>query len=101
KTVVVGTTTSANNLATSGAWQTVYAGNNDAIVGRFNNNGKLMCATYLGSNGKDFGYGITTDSKSNIIITGKTTSATGLATSGAYQEANGGNSDGFVSKFSP
>src|SRR5205807_2269372 len=44
--------------------------------------------------------GISTDASGSIYIIGRTLSATGIATSGAYQTSNAGNFDVFLAKFS-
>ena len=57
-------------------------------------------ATYYGGSGWDYGNGIAVDGSGNIIITGRTTSTSSIATSGAYQASyGGGNYDAFIVKF--
>ncbi|MFI5222180.1 MAG: SBBP repeat-containing protein [Bacteroidia bacterium] len=58
-------------------------------------------ATYYGGGYLDYSRGITTDTGRYVIITGKTSSTTGIATSGAYQSTlgGGGNEDAFIAKF--
>jgi gliding motility-associated-like protein len=59
----------------------------------------LLWGTYFGAAGLDNGHAITTDISGNLYITGSTSSSTGMATPGAFQENNGGNSDAYLAKF--
>lgn len=102
--IVVGETSSPA-IATTGAHQTVFGGNQDAFIARFNSAGVLLWATYYGGSGLDQGKDIETDSRDNIVVCGITASATGIATSSAYNQtlnygqANAPISDAFLSKF--
>jgi hypothetical protein len=58
----------------------------------------LPWGTYFGGVGSDIAYGTATDPSGNVLIVGSTGSY-GFATSGAYQIANGGIQDAFVTKF--
>ena len=107
--IITGNTKSTSSIATSGAFQTTYGGNmpgvgniGDAFITKFNNSGAIQWATYYGGSGYDVGYGITTDTSNNILITGAMGAySTGMATSGSYQTSFGGyNYDAFVAKFS-
>ena len=61
----------------------------------------LQWGTYLGGGGADYAHGIAVDFKRNVIITGETYSASGIATTGSYLSSfGGGSSDAFVSRFS-
>lgn len=98
--VITGASSSNISIATLGAHQTTYAGNFDAFIAKFNSNGVRLWSTYYGGSDFDIGKGITTDSIDNIIITGSTSSTSGIATSGAYQTINfGGSYDAFIVKF--
>lgn len=100
KVVIAGSTFSTLYIATSGAFQTSFAGGyHDAIVAKFTTAGKLAWATYYGSAGKDEGHAITTDKDNNVYLSGLTTSQTVISTSGAHQTQLGGYSDAFVVKF--
>ncbi|MBN8669371.1 MAG: SBBP repeat-containing protein [Chitinophagales bacterium] len=59
----------------------------------------LKWATYYGGTAEDLGYGINTDTAGNVYLCGRTNSANNIATTGAYQTAIAGNSDGYVVKF--
>ncbi len=95
---LTGGTTSTSGIATSGAYKTSPGG---VFLAKFNSSGSLLWATYYGDNNNDVGGGVVTDSSGNIYMTGYTNSDSGIATKGAYQTSNGGNSDAFVAKFSP
>jgi hypothetical protein len=50
----VGATTSIGNIATTGAFQQAYAGNQDAFITKFDEEGELVWSTYYGSTGEDY-----------------------------------------------
>lgn len=98
---ITGATASATNIATAGAYQTVFAGSYDAYVAKLNPTGTaLIWGTYYGGAGDDRSYGIALDAANNIFITGYTGSNANIATPGTYQTVYGGNTyDSFVAKF--
>jgi hypothetical protein len=98
-TYIIGRTNSANFPTTTGAYQAANAGGYDAFVTKFDSSGNLVYSTYLGGTGSDYGYGIAVDNTGNIYITGYTNSANFPTTPGAYQTANAGGYDAFVTKF--
>ncbi len=67
-----GFTESVSDIATAGAYQTVYNGNADAYVAKFNSAGSLSWATYYGGESEDIANGITCDKSGNVFITGET-----------------------------
>ncbi|TAE80628.1 MAG: hypothetical protein EAY81_10345, partial [Bacteroidetes bacterium] len=101
--IVSGYTTSTNAIATTGAHQTIHAGNKDAFVVKFNSNGVRLWGTYYGGANNDSGDGIAIDAGGNIIILGETFSITGIATVGTHQTTYGGGpsfeGDAFIAKF--
>ncbi|HTB07839.1 MAG TPA: SBBP repeat-containing protein [Bacteroidia bacterium] len=98
---ITGETHGTSNIATAGAYQTVFGGNEDTYIAKFNSNGSsLVWATYYGGSRLEFGEGIALDSHNNVYITGHTESSTNIATPGAYQTINGG-ANVFVAKFNP
>ncbi len=99
--VITGGTYSTSGIATSGAYQTSKIGYYDAYIAKFDTSGVLQWATYYGSIGNEGGSGIVADGSGNIVITGQTSSTSGIATSGAYQTSYGGGSydDAYVAKF--
>ena len=100
--ILVGATQSWSGIASSGAFDTIYSGNNDVFLAKLNQSGNRLWGTYYGSSGNDIGKGVAIDSSSNVLITGSTTSTSEIATIGAYQTTYGGGSglgDAFVAKF--
>jgi len=90
---------SQSGIATNGAFQTSFGGGSeDAFLAKFNSNGALLWATYYGGTGNDFVDHVAIDGSGNVYIAGETSSASGIATSGAYQTIYSG-STGFIAKF--
>jgi hypothetical protein len=98
--VYISGTSLSNGMSTSGAYQTSNNGNGDAFLAKFSSTGALVWSTYYGGSSQDLTVAIAIDSKLNVIISGVTYSASNVATSGAYQTSNYGNSDAFLAKFS-
>ena len=99
---IAGFTTSATDIATSGAWQTIYMGDNDVFLARTDSNGILLWATYYGGTGADQAYGLATDTFGNFYVGGITSSLTGIATAGAARTSYaGGIGDAFLARFTP
>jgi len=96
---LIGVTSCNMGIATPGAYQTSFAGTEDAFVAKFNNSGSLLWATYFGGAGDEIGNNITTDPSGNVFITGSTQSISGIATVGAYQTSFQGGTDAFIAKF--
>lgn len=101
--VIGGSTNGTKNVASTGAYQTKYAGGYmDAFVAKFSSYGSRLWSTYYGGGNDDEGRGVAIDRSENVYITGFTKSITGIATKGAYQAHGGGYSvDAFLAKFSP
>ena len=60
----------------------------------------LIWATYYGGSAFDAGGGLTTDKFGNVFIAGTTSSISGIATSGAYDDTlNGSMQDAYLAKF--
>jgi len=94
-----GYTTSTANIATTGAYQTVYNANNDGVLVKFTTAGTIAWATYFGGAGADQANGIATDNTGNVYIVGSTSSTSAIATSTSYQSTYGGGGDAFLAKF--
>ncbi len=98
---IAGVTQSSSNIATTGAYQTVYSGNTtwDLFCAKFSAQGSLQWATYYGGNG---GYqdceAMTAAPNGDVYLAGES-NISGLATSGAYQQTMAGLSDGLLLKF--
>ncbi len=98
---VVGSTSSTNNIATAGAYQTSMLGSMDGFVAEFNSTGSsLLWGTYYGGTGNDWSNAIAIDATCGLYISGVTFSANTIATTGAYQTTFGGTVDAFAAKFS-
>jgi hypothetical protein len=81
----VGNIDVTNNIATSGAFQTVYGGGTcDVFIRKFNSSGIPLWCTYYGGSSEDRGASIVCDEFSNLYITGLTWSANNIATTGAF-----------------
>lgn len=97
---IAGRTTSSNNIATAGAYQTTLSFIGDAMLAHFNLDGTLDWATYYGNSGRELGENVVVDGAGNLIIVGYTESTSGMATAGSFQSTYGGDRDGFMAKFS-
>lgn len=93
-----GNTTSAGNIATTGAYQTSYGGSWDGYIAKFTHNGQLVWATYYGGSGADALLSLAV-SGTDIYAAGQTESS-GMATTGSHQPSQGGGTlDGLLVKF--
>ena len=98
---MAGYTTSTDFPITSGAFQTTNAGGDEAFVSKLSSDlSSLLASTYLGGSGNDWIYTISIDSSGNVYVAGYTSSADFPTTGSAFQTANAGGSDAFVSKLS-
>ncbi len=101
--MITGVTASTSGIASTGAYQTVYGGgNNDAFIAKFDNAGSLTWSTYFGGSGQDNSFGIAIDLNGNLLVTGSTNSASGIASTGAYQTTRASTGtvyDAYVAKF--
>lgn len=99
--LIFGTTGSATDIATTGAYQDTLTGNalsTDAFLAQFNAAGQLVWATYLGGNGFDVISAADVDSYGNIFIAGATGSLN-MATPGAFQTANNNINTPFIARL--
>jgi len=98
-------TQSTSGIATSGVYQTSFAGIADAFLAKFNSSGSLIWSTYYGGDSANYSASIATDTSGNIYITGTTNSTAGIATFGAYKTSFSGSNnidgygDAFLAKF--
>ena len=113
---ITGNTASGTLIASSGAYQTTYGGCSgcfggslgDAFLACFNSAGTaLTWGTYIGGPAQDNAWALAIDGSNNLYVGGQTVSASGLATSGAYNPVFSGptagfgsTGDGFLAKFS-
>ncbi|MGA3014353.1 MAG: hypothetical protein ABSD71_10000, partial [Bacteroidales bacterium] len=96
-----GSTASDTNIASSGAYQTVYGGGNlDAFLAKFTTGGHRIWATYYGGSNWDQGWACISDELRNVYLTGWTNSVNGIASPGCFQPVYGGGTyDAFLVKF--
>ncbi|MFY3741270.1 MAG: Ca2+-binding RTX toxin-like protein [Candidatus Nitrosomirales archaeon] len=99
KVFIIGTTSSEDFPATSGAYDEIFNGSSDVFVSKFSSDLTLLPAsTFVGGELFDFASDIAFSS-GDVFITGGTESGDFPATSGAYDEIFNGSSDVFVSKL--
>jgi uncharacterized protein (TIGR02145 family) len=96
---ITGHTKSLSGIASSGAYQTTLSGTQDGFMARFNSLGVLDWGTYYGGSNDDRVNSTSTGSNGEVFFTGETTSADGIATTGAYMETFVGGVDAFLVKF--
>lgn len=104
--LAAGSTNSPNDIAITGAFQTIFGGGvnggyiGDALAAKFSTNGQRIWSTYYGGNGGERAYAGSVDADNNFFITGLTYSDTGIATSGTYMDTlPAGNRNAFLAKF--
>ncbi len=94
--------TSSSNYPTQSALQSTSAGGTDAFITELNAAGSaLVYSTYLGGSKQDRAFGLALDSQGSVYVTGDTQSLNFPTTSTAFQTANNGQGDVFVSKLAP
>lgn len=95
-----GITHSANNMASGGAYQTVYGGApSDAFLAKFSNSGDRVYGTYYGGGSLDEAYAVAFDNEGNAYISGGTVSTTGIATPGSFLTTFNNGIAVFLAKF--
>ena len=94
-----GITYSANNIATTGGYQTVFTGDEDGFIAKFNSSGIRQWSSYYGGDSSIIIQSISIDNNCNVYAAGYTTSANGVATIGSHQQIYSGFSDAFIVKF--
>lgn len=92
-------TQSATAISTAGAHQTVYNGDDDVFLAKFNTAGVRQWGTYYGGTQTEKVACVATDPSGNIYFGGETNSASSIATVGSHQSAFGGLWDAFLAKF--
>jgi hypothetical protein len=99
---IAGQTKSFNNIATSFAHQTSKSGgsgNFDAFLAKFNSNGVSQWGTFYGGDDHESDITCAVDDNGYVYLAGTTESNNAIATTGAHQETNEGNSDAFLVKL--
>jgi hypothetical protein len=98
---VSGYTKSTSGVASSGAFQTSYAGGyQDGFLAKFTKNGALQWSTYYGGNSNDDCNHLAVDLSGNVYIVGSTSSTSGIASTGAFSTKLTGINNAFLAKFS-
>jgi len=80
-----GVTSSSTGIATNGAFQTVYGGQSDGMIVKFDLNGSRIWGTYLGTSATDY----ILDGKieqNSFYLRGRTTSTSDISTPGTFLE---------------
>ena len=99
--VLAGQTNSATGIATIGAYDTSLGstGFYDGFVLKMDTAGAVLWSTYYGGESTDQFYKLSTDAIGNIYALGYTSSATEIASVGAFQAIKGGAVDGLLVVF--
>jgi hypothetical protein len=96
---IVGTTVSVDFPTTTGVFEQIQQGAQDAFVSKLDPFGdSFIYSTYLGGSGDDFGNGVAVDSSGNAYVTG-TTQSGDFPTVNFFDNLLGGAQDAFVSKL--
>ncbi len=97
--LICGLSTSPNFPVSSGAQQGSLAGSQDAFICSVDASGQRLWARYFGGPGNDAALACC-HANGKVYVVGRTTSTSGLATSGSFQNGFGGGSDdAFVACF--
>lgn len=86
--IIVGNTTSTNNISTVGAYQQFPGSPEDIFVLKCNLNGIRQWGTYFGGNNTDYADAVVLDANANIIVCGSTISTDVMSSANAYQATN-------------
>jgi hypothetical protein len=94
-------TTSSNNIATVGAYQSSIASADDAFIVAFTSTGSRLWGTYYGGNNVDYIASLILDADKNIFVSGQTLSTNAMSSAGAYQANLGAVNfyDAYFAKF--
>lgn len=95
---ISGVTNDATAIATSGGYHPTKGGGYENYLIQYDAAGVRQWGTYFGGSGDEFGGVVGTDGI-NAYLTGITSSATGIATLGAYHPTLNGPGDVYVARF--
>ena len=98
--IKVGGYTWSSNFPTVLPWQSHSGGGQDGFLTRMLPNGQVNFSTYIGGSGDDQVTAVYRDSSSNMVVAGTTGSTDFPVTAGAFQTVFGGQTDGFIARFS-
>jgi hypothetical protein len=97
--ITVAGLTASENFPVQLAARGTLAGGRDAFVTKLYPAGnQIVFSTYLGGSAHDMATGVALDGAGNVVVVGETAS-TNFVTQSAYQWANGGGVDGFVTRL--
>jgi hypothetical protein len=99
---IAGSTESQTGIATTGVFQTTYGGGDvygDAFIASLSQSGSRLWGSYYGGSDDDLGKGVHCDQNGNVFIIGQSSSVSGIASSGSYQETYGLYKDVFFAKL--
>ncbi len=98
---ICGLTFSTNGITTAGVHQEKIHDNvsEDAMLVKFDSNGKRLWGTYFGGNNQEWALAIACDAYGAVYITGFTQSTNNIATGSAHQVKYGNSYDAFLAKF--
>lgn len=88
------------DIASGGQQNTYGGGDRDGFLVKFNSAGTRLWGTYYGGSEEEEGMDVAVDPSGDVILSGYTTSTSGIATAGAHQETYGGGArDAMLIKF--
>ena len=86
-----GVTGSRTGIASSGSYQSTYAGGtSDSYLASFNSSGTRRWGTYFGGTESETGHSVVTSGSGIVYLMGTTTSLTGISTPGSFQPSFSG-----------
>lgn len=97
--VFCGYTDGADLSTTPGCFQPAKNGDYDCFIGKFSLSGNPIWLTYFGAGQGDFSFDVITDSLSNIIIGGTSTSNALYTNTNSFQQFQAGGTDAFITRF--
>lgn len=99
---VTGYTESNGYPITSGAFDSIFSGSNEAFLSKLNAAGSaLVYSTYLGGSNVEYGRSVAVDPLGDAGVTGYTKSANWPITNDAYDRAHNGDQDIFLTMVNP
>jgi Beta-propeller repeat len=90
--------TGSSNFPIMNAYQSLYGGQIDAFVTKYNSNGQMLYSTYLGGTNSEVGTSIALNTQGEFYLTGITLS-NDFPTVDPIQSTLGGFEDPFITKF--
>jgi beta-propeller repeat-containing protein len=97
-TAFVSGMTGSNNFPIMNAYQSIYGGQIDAFVTKYNSTGQMLYSTYFGGSNSEVGYSIALNTQEDFYLTGITLS-NDFPTVDPLQAAIGGFEDAYITKF--